>query len=165
MISRRSTLKAIGAGTLATGFGAGLGSISFAQSQQNPLQIPPQSLGTLSENTRQFQLNLQRGTSNFLPNLVTETIGINGNYLGPTLRFNRNEEVSLLVNNQLGEPSTLHWHGSTCRVARMAVPTRPLKQARAGMPASPLSSSPVHSGTTHTCFTNLASRSIEAWPA
>jgi len=111
MISRRSTLKAIGVGTLATGFGASLGSLSFAQSQQNPLRIPPQSLGTLSENTRQFQLNLQRGSSIFLPNLVTETIGINGNYLGPTLRFKRNEDVSLLVNNQLGEPSTLHWHG------------------------------------------------------
>ena len=111
MISRRSTLKAIGVGTLATGFGVSLGSISFAQSQQNPLRIPPQLPGTLNENTRQFELNLQQGTSSFLPNLVTETIGINGNYLGPTLRFNRNEEVSLLVNNQLGEPSTLHWHG------------------------------------------------------
>ena len=47
----------------------------------------------------------------FLSDRQTDTFGINGNYLGPTLRFKRNQEIGLSVTNELGEPTTLHWHG------------------------------------------------------
>ena len=111
MISRRTTLKALGFTSLTSGLSLGFPAVTSAQAPQKPLQIPTQSFGELEGNSRRFQLTLQRGSSSFLPGLQTETIGINGSYLGPTLRFHRNEEVSLSVTNQLGEPSTLHWHG------------------------------------------------------
>jgi FtsP/CotA-like multicopper oxidase with cupredoxin domain len=77
----------------------------------NPLNLPALDSGTVIEGERHFRLNLQQGTSSFLPGLTTPTLGINGNYLGPTLRFRRNESVSLQIQNVIGEPTTLHWHG------------------------------------------------------
>lgn len=92
----------------------GLGSWVRAQddsSARSPLNIPAQDSGTFFAGASNFELNLQRGSHSFLPGLTTETFGINGNYLGPTLRFKRNESVAMQVSNRLGEPSTLHWHG------------------------------------------------------
>jgi suppressor of ftsI len=58
-------------------------------------------------------LTLQSGgRSEFLPGKVTrDTWGINGAYLGPTIRAARGERVRVAVTNRLPEASTLHWHG------------------------------------------------------
>ena len=61
--------------------------------------------------TRQFQLQLQAGETEFFDGTNTATWGINGSYLGPTLHFNRYERVSLQVRNQLAVDTSLHWHG------------------------------------------------------
>ena len=111
MVTRRKTLQAIGLGALATTAGIRLSSVAFAQAAENPLRIPTAEQGSLAGNTRSFQLELRQGSSVFLPDTTTATLGINGDYLGPTLRFRRNEQVSLQITNQIGEPSTLHWHG------------------------------------------------------
>ncbi|WP_413527863.1 multicopper oxidase CueO [Rahnella inusitata] len=58
-----------------------------------------------------IQLTLQRGQSQFLPGVTTETWGVNGNLLGPALRIRRGEAVNVTVNNRLSVPSTVHWHG------------------------------------------------------
>ncbi len=47
----------------------------------------------------------------FFPGLTTKTLGYNGNYLGPVLRVRRGQQVNVAVHNQLGEPTTVHWHG------------------------------------------------------
>ena len=62
-------------------------------SQQQPLSIPVAGCGTFSA-AAIISTKLQRGNHSFLPGLTTETLGINGNYLGPTLRFKRNERVA-----------------------------------------------------------------------
>ena len=111
MITRRRTLKTLALVPLATGFSIGLRYPSLAQSENNRLRIPEQTFGNIDDNIHRFQLNLQRGTSVFLSDRQTDTFGINGNYLGPTLRFKRNQEIGLSVTNELGEPTTLHWHG------------------------------------------------------
>ncbi len=111
MITRRRTLKTLALVPLATGLSIGLRYPSLAQSENNRLRIPEQAFGNIDNNLRRFQLNLQRGTSEFLPDRQTDTFGVNGNYLGPTLRFKRNQEIGLSVTNELGEPTTLHWHG------------------------------------------------------
>ena len=103
MITRRSTLKTLALVPLATGFSIGLRYPSLAQSENNRLRIPEQAFGNIDDNIRRFQLNLQRGTSVFLSDRQTDTFGINGNYLGPTLRFKRNQEIGLSVTNELGE--------------------------------------------------------------
>lgn len=110
MITRRNVIKALGVGTA----GLGLGSWAFGQvpaTDRQALNIPALDGGTVAEQSRNFELTLQRGSHSFLPGTSAQTLGINGNYLGPTLRFKRNERVRLQVNNSIGEATTLHWHG------------------------------------------------------
>jgi blue copper oxidase len=72
---------------------------------QNPVAIPD----TLSGTT--FNLNLQAGTMSFYPNTTTNTYGANGDILGPTLFLNKGDNVTLNVQNDLPEVTTIHWHG------------------------------------------------------
>lgn len=58
-----------------------------------------------------YTLNLQRGQSQFLPGVTTETWGVNGDLLGPALRIKRGEPVKVTINNHLDVASTVHWHG------------------------------------------------------
>lgn len=76
-----------------------------------PLAIPPLLTGEARAGVTHYTLQAQRGTRQFLPGLTTPTLGINGDYLGPTLRLRRGDNVSLQVGNRIGEPTTLHWHG------------------------------------------------------
>ena len=84
------------------------GSLKFTQ----PLKIPPLLEPTVkNDGTKHFTLTMQKGETEFLPGKMTDTFGINGSYLGPTIRVSREDRVSFDVVNQLGETSTLHWHG------------------------------------------------------
>ena len=59
-----------------------------------------------------FELIAQPGRSGFArADTDAATIGINGSYLGPTLRMQRGDKVSMAVRNDLAEMTTLHWHG------------------------------------------------------
>ena len=79
---------------------------------QNELRIPPLAEPSVDEAGRKvFDLDLQEGTAELLPGKPAETWGINGPYLGPTLRAERGDEVTVNVDNGLPEPTTLHWHG------------------------------------------------------
>jgi suppressor of ftsI len=79
---------------------------------KNPLQIPPiLEPMTDSEGKKHFALTMQSGSTEFLEGKQTSSWGINGSYLGPTLRVSRGDQVSFDVINQLNESSTLHWHG------------------------------------------------------
>ena len=74
--------------------------------------IPPELLGTVNGLGRKvFDLTMRTGTMQFTGQGVTNTLGINGNYLAPTLRMTRNDNVDLNVTNQIGQITTLHWHG------------------------------------------------------
>jgi FtsP/CotA-like multicopper oxidase with cupredoxin domain len=73
--------------------------------QINPLYIPD----TLVQGN--YNLNLQTGSVSFFSGANTSTFGANGNILGPTLLLNRYDTVQLNVTNNLGEPTTIHWHG------------------------------------------------------
>ncbi len=77
----------------------------FSLLAQNPLLIPPTLSGT------QINLTLQQGTFEFFPGVSTATMGVNGDVLGPTLVLNRGDFVQFQVDNQIGEPTTIHWHG------------------------------------------------------
>ena len=77
-----------------------------------PLAVPPLAESRLDEQGRRvFDLTLQRGETDLGREEPTPTWGANGTYLGPTLRAERGEEVLVNVTNDLGEESTLHWHG------------------------------------------------------
>jgi bilirubin oxidase len=72
---------------------------------QNLLAIPDTLSGT------NFNLNIYDSSKVFYTGFTTNTYGINTNYLGPTLFFNQGDSVSMNVNNQLMDTTTIHWHG------------------------------------------------------
>ena len=72
---------------------------------QNPLFIPDTLAGS------EISLQLQRGTHAFFPDQMTQTMGANGNILGPTLILQQGQNVRFAVHNQLGVLTSLHWHG------------------------------------------------------
>ena len=77
----------------------------------NSLRIP--ELLTFKDEGGQkvFELKPQYGHSEFLKGGKTETMGYNGNFLGPTIRVDKGDEVVINVANQLDEMTTVHWHG------------------------------------------------------
>lgn len=82
-----------------------------AQRFPNSLKIPPLLEGAASAIGTSYELNVGAGHTQFLPGLTTDTLGINGAYLGPTIRCQAGDRVTLRVKNNLSEPTTLHWHG------------------------------------------------------
>ena len=76
-----------------------------------PLPIPNLLIGTEMDGKRVYDLNMQLGSMAYVPGKQTATFAYNGNILGPTLLMNKGDEVVINVTNQLGEPTTTHWHG------------------------------------------------------
>lgn len=84
------------------------GKVSFDKA----LEVPPLAVPTITDDgTLEFDLALQSGLADFGHGPVTRTWGVNGAYLGPTVRAERGDTVRVNVRNELGEVSTLHWHG------------------------------------------------------
>jgi FtsP/CotA-like multicopper oxidase with cupredoxin domain len=81
-----------------------------AATRRNALKIPKLIEGTTG-NGKIYELGIEAGNTRFLPDLSTPTIGINGAYLGPTIRASAGDRVTMRVKNNLTEPTTLHWHG------------------------------------------------------
>lgn len=79
--------------------------VFYTAFSQNPLAIPPVLSGD------SITLVLQEGTTIFYSPFVTNTMGANGALLGPTLLLEKDSLVSIFVENQLQDTTTLHWHG------------------------------------------------------
>ena len=80
--------------------------------ESKPLPIPP-LLEDLDPdpNRAEFHLTAQRGMSEILDGVESETLGYNGNILGPVIRVHQGEKVKVKMKNSLDEATTLHWHG------------------------------------------------------
>lgn len=59
----------------------------------------------------EFNLKVQYGKTSFLEGYEADTLGYNGDYLGPLIRVRRGDEVKIHVDNQLDQETTVHWHG------------------------------------------------------
>ena len=79
--------------------------ILSAQQFPNPIHIPDTLVGPT------YDLTIAKAKTLFMPGDSTDTYGINGSYLGPTLIMHENDTVYMNVKNLLGEPTTIHWHG------------------------------------------------------
>lgn len=117
LIERRALLK--GAGMAAAGFAgfpltgceAQNALLHDSQARSNPLAIPPLQQGRIEGGARVFRLSLTAGQKEFVPGVISPTIGIDAPYLGPTLEMRRGERVRFHVENNLAEGATVHWHG------------------------------------------------------
>ena len=93
-----------------TDIGRGLKNKKFATEKQlsnnealeNQLPIPP-ILEDLNpeENKAEFELEVQYGEKEFIQGYEAETLGYNGDYLGPVIRVSRNDEVKINVTTHL----------------------------------------------------------------
>lgn len=72
---------------------------------QNALHIPDTMEGPV------YSLTMAPSSHEFFSGVQTDTYGFNGSYLGPTLILNKGEAIQMHVANQIGEPTTVHWHG------------------------------------------------------
>jgi bilirubin oxidase len=81
---------------------------NVTQTGQNPLLIPAL---IDSRTTPEIELVMQNGAHEFYSGVQSETMGFNGDYLGPTIRLYRDTDVTITFTNTIGEPSTVHGHG------------------------------------------------------
>lgn len=72
---------------------------------QNALIIPDTLSGS------EINLNIQNGSKQIFAGLATQTMGINGPILAPTIILNRHQNVTMRVKNNLADTTTIHWHG------------------------------------------------------
>lgn len=73
---------------------------------QQPLFIPD----TLSGST--INLTMHKDSVQFFPGLISHTLAFNSNkFLGPTIFLTKGNTVSINVDNQIGDTTTVHWHG------------------------------------------------------
>ncbi len=115
-ISRRVMLGVLAAGGVSAATYGGFRFMRGSDGEKiasgaRQLQIPPLDNGVMKAGVRNYDLRLQTGISSFFDGMKTPTYGINGDYLGPTLKLTVGETVQMNVTNALGKASTLHWHG------------------------------------------------------
>jgi len=104
-MDRRAFMKSTGAGMLFAG-----GSLAWAQSTTRPLPIIPLTDLTGGIEDR-VSLALNPASHDFGTGVVSETLGINHDYLGPVLKVKQGQTLPVDVANNIGDTSTIHWHG------------------------------------------------------
>jgi FtsP/CotA-like multicopper oxidase with cupredoxin domain len=101
-----------------------VGQLSFTNQLKIPPLLQPRQDGA---GRKVFNLRLQQGTSKLLAGQPTQTWGVNGAYLGPTIRATRGDQVVMQVTNSLPEPTTIHWHGMHLPAAADGGPHQPIR--------------------------------------
>lgn len=82
------------------------------QSFQTRLPIPQiLEQEAQGENAGRLFFSADYGKRSFWPEATTDTMGYNGDFLGPTIRVKNGQQVKLGVHNKLKEKTTVHWHG------------------------------------------------------
>lgn len=100
---------------------------------ERPLAIPLLATSQVVDGERVFDLRLQQGVSDFGRG-ETPTWGVNGDYLGPTLRATRGERVRIRVDNALPETTSLHWHGMHLPAEMDGGPHQPIEPGQTWEP-------------------------------
>src|SRR5699024_12365274 len=76
------------------------------------LAAPPRADSHVEDGVRAFDVGAQEGRSEFAgQDGSARTWGFDGDFLGPTLRADRGEEIAVDVDNALPEATSVHWHG------------------------------------------------------
>lgn len=82
----------------------------FSSENQLPIPVLLEDQNP-EEGKAEFTLDVQYGKTEFIEGYEADTLGYNGDYLGPVIRVNRGDEVKINVNNELADSTTVHWHG------------------------------------------------------
>ncbi|WP_313238157.1 multicopper oxidase family protein [Sporosarcina ureae] len=77
---------------------------------ENELNIPPLLTSDATDRT-EYTIKAQTGKVDILDGMTTETLGYNGDLLGPVLQFKKGETIKINTINELDQETTFHWHG------------------------------------------------------
>ena len=66
---------------------------------------------TLDDGVKVFNISVGVVRTQFVPGRIVDAWGFNGSVPGPTIQVNEGDRVRLIVQNQLPEPFSMHWHG------------------------------------------------------
>lgn len=75
----------------------------------NKLSIP--ALLDTSEQASPTNITINHGQHEFYPGIKSQTLGFNGDYLGPTIRLHRGTTAHIKFINEMAEDTTIHGHG------------------------------------------------------
>ena len=101
---------------------------------ENRLFIPPQLQPRIENGEKVFDLTAQEGETEFFEGKSTSTWGYNGSYLGPTIRARTGDKVRINVTNNLGETTTVHWHGMHLPAMMDGGPHQPIEPGETWQP-------------------------------
>ena len=107
-------LAALGITALGTSgvlHGSGISYASPDNGFTSPLPVPPLLEKQTTAGVDTFALQVRRGSKELLPGVITPTMGYNGDFLGPTIKVRNGQQIKVNVQNELDEPTTVHWHG------------------------------------------------------
>ena len=77
-----------------------------------PLPIPVLlQLSKIDEAFLDYYLTAQIGTTNFIGDKQTPTMGYNGSFLGPVIKVTKGEAIRMHITNNLQDDTSVHWHG------------------------------------------------------
>lgn len=99
---------------------------------RNPLAVPPQ---LAADGNGGFDMRVQTGSTEILAGTQTATWGVNGSFLGPTLRMRTGERVRMSVTNDLVELTTMHWHGMQLPAKVDGGPHQPIEPGQTWTPS------------------------------
>jgi FtsP/CotA-like multicopper oxidase with cupredoxin domain len=113
--SRRNFLigGAIGVGAAVTGASVFAANNTKAlAASSDTFTYPALLAGTTSGSVTTYALDMETGTHDVLSGVSSSTMGFNGSYLGPTMKWTNGQTVQMNVTNNLGADTTVHWHGA-----------------------------------------------------
>jgi FtsP/CotA-like multicopper oxidase with cupredoxin domain len=87
---------------------------SGARPERNVPVVTPDSRDlrfTVENGVKVFNLIAEPVKQSILPNRTLDLWGFNGSAPGPTIQVNQGDQVRVVFDNHLPEPTSIHWHG------------------------------------------------------
>jgi manganese oxidase len=87
--------------------------ISSGPARNVPVTTPdvPDMPFTVENGVKVFHLVAEPVKQSILPNRTVDLWGFNGGAPGPTIQVNQGDNVRVILDNHLPEPTSIHWHG------------------------------------------------------
>ena len=148
-----------------SGATATLGATGSIWAQGSPRPLPLLPIRDFTDGIdAPIRLDLKKSTHDFGTGAQSETFGISNDYLGPLLRVKQGQSLPFEIANNIGDTSTLHWHGLHIPGEVDGGPHQEIAPGAVWSPVVPIKQqasmnwfhSHMHGKTAHQTYTGLA---------